>query len=81
MNAFKYAFKGKDKGAVFISFQKEKDIYQLVVSDNGIGFNKEVDQKPESLGMELIDALVEQLDATCVLENENGAKYTICFPE
>ena len=81
VNAFKYAFKGKDKGTVYISFQKEKDIYQLVVSDNGIGFNKEVDQKPESLGMELIDALVEQLDATCVLENENGAKYTICFPE
>ena len=63
-NAFKYAFKGKNNGTLKIKVKKDGDEVSLSVEDDGIGMDS--DFRPEdsdSLGIYLVYALVEQLDA------------------
>jgi two-component sensor histidine kinase len=54
--------------------------YTLVVSDNGIGIPENIDiEKPETLGLQLVGILVDQLDGDMKLDRENGTKFTIRF--
>ncbi|WP_048130292.1 PAS domain-containing protein [Methanosarcina sp. WWM596] len=56
--------------------------YTLVVSDNGLGFPENVDFKnTSSLGLQLVNILVEQLEGTIELENNSGTKFKIWFKE
>jgi PAS domain S-box-containing protein len=81
-NSFKYAFKQKGKkGRIFISLIKDKDgKYRLEVSDNGPGMGKDINlKKIRTLGLQLVDALVTQLDARVSITNKNGAKVVVEF--
>jgi two-component sensor histidine kinase len=50
----------------------------LTVSDNGIGFPEQIDfRKSPSLGLTLINALVEQLGGTIELDPRGGTTFTI----
>ena len=63
-NAFKYAFKGRNNGTLIIQVKMNGDQISLCVEDDGIGMDS--DFRPEdsdSLGIYLVYALVEQLDA------------------
>ena len=52
------------------------------MTDNGVGFPKNVDFKnTDSLGMQIINTLAEQLDGTIHMTNGTGTKFEICFPE
>ncbi|MGB9132883.1 MAG: sensor histidine kinase, partial [Methanosarcina sp.] len=54
--------------------------YTLVYSDNGSCFPKNLDFKnPKTLGLQLVSALVDQLDGTIELEKGKETKYTIRF--
>jgi len=54
----------------------------LVVSDNGLGFPENVDfRNTNSLGLQLVNILVEQLEGTIELENDSGTKFKIWFKE
>ncbi|WP_269850991.1 PAS domain-containing sensor histidine kinase [Methanosarcina horonobensis] len=54
--------------------------YVLSVSDNGIGIPKELDiGNPESLGLQLVTSLVEQLNGELELERNNGTEFIIRF--
>ena len=56
--------------------------YILVVSDNGLGFPENVDfRNTSSLGLQLVNILVEQLDGTIELEKSSGTKFKIWFKE
>ena len=56
--------------------------YTLVVSDNGLGFPGNVDfRNTSSLGLQLVNILVEQLDGTIELEKSSGTKFKIWFKE
>ncbi|WP_415327833.1 histidine kinase dimerization/phosphoacceptor domain -containing protein [Chryseobacterium sp. MMS23-Vi53] len=80
-NTVKYAFPKDEKGEVSVSFKNiEKDFYQLIISDNGIGLpeNFNIDET-ESLGMNLMRGLADQLDGTFSLENKNGLKIMVTF--
>jgi PAS domain S-box-containing protein len=79
-NALKYAFSDQEEGEVFISLKQTPDFIQLVVADNGKGFPSTIDYRnTESLGMQLVMTLVQQLRGEITLDNSNGAKYTIVF--
>ena len=57
-----------------------KPSYTLVYSDNGSCFPKNLDFKnPKTLGLQLVSALVDQLDGTIELEKGKETKYTIRF--
>ena len=82
-NCFKYAFKPGERGEIRIRMKRlnETDL-QLTVSDNGIGFPGDLDfRNTESLGMQLVTTLSEQLKGTVVLKNEGGTTFEISFPE
>lgn len=80
-NTVKYAFPKDAKGEVNVSFKNtEKDFYQLIISDNGIGLPDDFDiDETESLGMNLMRGLADQLDGTFSLENKNGLKIMVTF--
>lgn len=79
-NAFKYAFTEQTEGEISISLKKTDDQIKLIVADNGIGFPISIDYKnTESLGMQLVMTLIQQLRGEIQLDNTNGARYTIIF--
>lgn len=83
-NAMKYAFQGKEKGDIYIKFYSQciDDKTVLIVSDDGIGADLTYEELSEdSLGMELINSLCEQLDGELELTTEDGFKYFFTFPE
>jgi len=67
-NSIKHAFINSDEGEIhveFIALQENK--YSLSVSDNGVGVKENIDSlKKQSLGLELVWNLVEQLEGTIV---------------
>jgi two-component sensor histidine kinase len=52
----------------------------LEVSDNGIGIPESFDlENPDSLGVQLVTALVDQLEGELELKRDNGTEFTIRF--
>jgi len=79
-NALKYAFEDNRKGIIRIELFEKKGIINLIVQDNGLGLPKMINyRETESLGLQLVMTLSEQIDAEIRLNNTLGAKYTIIF--
>lgn len=77
-NAFKHAFKPDQSGLILVEFVKEHSKkYVLRISDNGVGLPKET--RSGSLGMTLIEALVEQLDGSYSYKRINGTVFEMTF--
>ena len=52
----------------------------LTVSDDGIGVPESFDlENPDSLGIQLVTTLVDQLDGVLELKKNNGTEFTIRF--
>ncbi len=81
VNAFKHAFEGKEEGQIWISLQENNQTATLRVEDNGRGLPGEDElHKSGSLGMLLIDAFSEQLQAEKTMKNNPGACFIFKFP-
>jgi len=86
-NALKHAFPPEDeypsgkKPAIRVQFrQKSRNQYELTVSDNGVGLPRNFKwQNSESLGLQLIRILTEQLDGMVTVGNDAGASFQITF--
>jgi two-component sensor histidine kinase/PAS domain-containing protein len=79
-NTMKYAFPAKKVGEIAISLEEDANNIRLTVADNGIGLPTNYDYlHSETLGMQLILTLVEQVDGSLEIENLNGLKYLITF--
>jgi two-component sensor histidine kinase len=64
------------------SSSDKRDQYKLVVSDNGLGFPENIDfRNTNSLGLQLVNILVEQLNGSIGLEISVGTGYEILFKE
>jgi two-component sensor histidine kinase len=83
MNALKHAFPGGRKGEIIVSLQPSgDDRFILSVSDDGVGFPAGLDfHKTETLGMQLVTMLVDQLDGTISLERKRGTRFEVIFRE
>ncbi|MES2760644.1 MAG: histidine kinase dimerization/phosphoacceptor domain -containing protein [Bacteroidota bacterium] len=79
-NAFKHAFKGKN-GVIRVELSKlVKNTYQLKVSDNGQGLAANFDlSSMDSLGLDIVAILSEQINAELKIYNDNGAHFDIVF--
>lgn len=54
--------------------------YILTVADNGRGIPEEIDFKnADSLGLQLVNILVEQINGCIKLKRSQGTEYIICF--
>jgi len=90
-NSFKYAFSGRDKGEIKIKLHKEENgeyetegnkstSYFLSVSDNGVGIPEYLNiEDLDSLGLQLVISLVDQLDGELELKRNNGTEFAIRF--
>ncbi|MCX5855154.1 MAG: sensor histidine kinase, partial [Deltaproteobacteria bacterium] len=80
-NALKHAFPEGRGGEINISMTTAGDQFVLTVRDNGIGFLGSVDfQNPRSLGLDLVNLLVGQINGTIDLQVDGGTTFTITFP-
>ncbi|KGK99355.1 ATPase [Methanococcoides methylutens] len=82
-NSLKYAFKDKkEKGIISVDIKRAGDNFTLTVCDNGSGIPEEIDfRDTESLGLQLVTNLVEQIDGTITLDKDKGTKFIIEFTE
>ena len=85
-NSLKHAFQGRDEGETLIKLYREKSegskstIFVLTVSDNGVGIPENLDiEDLDSLGMQLVTSLVDQLDGELELKRNNGTEFAIRF--
>jgi two-component sensor histidine kinase len=81
-NALKHAFPNQDKGEISIRLQTEatQQKIQLLVSDDGVGIQEGVDlSNPTSLGLQLVKALVSQLEGILEVHNHHGSHFIINF--
>jgi two-component sensor histidine kinase len=81
-NAFKYAFPQNRSGTVHVELHADTAQQAvLVVRDNGTGFPDAIDfRHTESLGLQLVAMLTEQLQGTIALERAGGTTFTLTFP-
>ncbi len=79
-NAYKHAFNGKD-GLINVELSKlVKNTYQLKIRDNGSGLPANFDlHSNESLGLDIVCILSEQINAELKIYNDNGANFEIIF--
>ncbi len=82
-NVYKHAFPNQMKGEVYVAVKTEKNNSLTVrVEDNGVGFPENINfYNTESLGLQLVNTLVEQHWGKIKLQNKNGAHFKITFPE
>ncbi len=80
-NSLKHAFSGREQGKIRVVLQSERNgKYKLLVSDDGVGLPKGLDvTQTESLGLQLVTMLVEQLQGTLNLDNNEGTSFEIVF--
>lgn len=80
-NAIKYAFPSEKKGDVNIELKNiSGDKYQLVISDNGVGLPDNFEEtERDSLGMNLMMGLTDQIDGTFEMTSDNGLTIKITF--
>ncbi|ADI74581.1 signal transduction histidine kinase [Methanohalobium evestigatum Z-7303] len=79
-NSLKHAFSDKSSGQINVSFTEDDSVYTLIVDDNGDGIPEYVDiNETDSLGLQLVNSLVDQINGTMEFENCNGTKFTIKF--
>lgn len=80
-NSLKYAFPDERKGKITLSvFPEAEESFRMVVADNGIGINKDFDiNKTETLGLQLVYSLVNQLNGEIKVSNKAGTQFEINF--
>lgn len=82
-NSLKYAFPDGRKGDINIEFyHEEDDLLSLIVKDNVVGFPENIDfKKTESLGLQLVNMLTEQVNGDVQLKRKDGTKFKINFKD
>jgi two-component system, sensor histidine kinase PdtaS len=79
-NSFKYAFPDK-KGIISIIMQSANGMMLLEVGDNGIGLPGDFDIcNANSLGLQLVLSLVEQVNGNVETDISGGTKFIITCP-
>ena len=81
-NAYKHAFPDDRKGIVTVSMRHENGSLLLSVADDGVGLPVDLDyRRTATLGLQLVMALVNQLNANIDVERENGTLFRVIFGE
>jgi two-component sensor histidine kinase len=80
-NALKYAFPDGHSGDIAIGLRADAGQVTLSIRDTGIGFPADLDfRHTESLGLQLVLMLTEQLGGTITLSRNCGTAFVVTFP-
>ncbi len=80
-NSLKHAFPEGRGGEILIALHENNETTAtLIVRDDGVGFPKNLDFKNiESLGLQLVNTLSDQLEGEIKLFQESGTSFEIAF--
>jgi len=79
-NSIKHAFPAGREGEIRIEARSDNDKFTLIVSDNGVGFPKDLDfRNTKTLGLQLVCTLTDQLGGSIELDRSSGTKFKITF--
>jgi two-component sensor histidine kinase len=79
-NSIKYAFPCNKKGEISIAIHQLGDQIKLEIADNGVGMNPNIkNTELNSLGLELIKGLSEEIRGHIEFENNMGTKISVTF--
>ena len=81
-NSIKHAFNSEtnSENLIKIVLKEENNIIKMIISDNGKGFDyKRNFNEPDSLGLQLVRTLVDQLEGFLNIKSDNGLEYQIIF--
>lgn len=79
MNSLKHAFAHTDVPKIDITYLVDGNKRTLRFHDNGSGMDTQQISKSDSLGMEIIHSLTEQIDGKCSFTNDNGVLFELTF--
>ncbi len=82
-NSLKHGFPGERSGSLGLDLRRlNGDGYMLRVKDDGVGFPETLDfRKTETLGMQIVSTLVDQIEGRLELERGSGTGFTLEFNE
>jgi two-component sensor histidine kinase len=79
LNSIKHGFQNIEEGKIICQFSNMgNNKFRLTLGDNGVGIDKDKSKKA-SLGMDIIEAFVNQLDGTFKILDGPGTIYEIEF--
>ena len=79
-NSLKYAWTNAQEGTIRIELKQKKSLVTLIIADDGVGLpNSFDDMSAETLGLQLVATLVEQLDGELTVNVNYGTEYLIKF--
>lgn len=79
-NALKHAFLNGSEGQISVDLHRVGEKNVLIVSDNGVGLPGEIDVlNTETLGLQLVSALVMQIEGRLELTRDKGTVFKISF--
>jgi two-component sensor histidine kinase len=81
-NSIKHGFPGTKRGKIVLNLKCENNLVFLELKDDGIGFAPEVDfENSHSLGLQLVNTLIEQIDGRFIFRSEKdiGTEILISF--
>ena len=80
-NAYKHGFPENREGTIHVSLSRKENRAILTVEDNGVGFDPSLPERAEGgFGLELIDTLVNQLQATFEIQRITGTRAMVTIP-
>lgn len=79
-NSLKYAFPDNREGTIFINLTEKNKTVHLEIGDDGVGIPMDLDIKnTDTLGLQLVDTLLQQINATLRLIKTKGTIFKIEF--
>lgn len=79
-NSLKYAFPDNKKGVISVSLKNTVTHFNLVIKDDGIGFNMDK-IAPTSFGKRLVTSLTEQIDGVISIKTTRGTSVHLTIPK
>lgn len=79
MNALKHAFVKDQIGFISIKMTQKNNVFELIISDNGTGIIESNENNKNSIGLELVNQLVGQIEGAMDIQNISGMTYKILF--
>ena len=79
-NSLKYAYPIGKGGEITIEVTEKEGKIKMLVKDHGVGLPKSFKiSETDSLGLSLVDTLIDQLDGELILKTESGTEFLIIF--
>ncbi len=77
-NSLRHAFPNQVEGNIMIDMKKDQDFHFIRVRDDGVGFPDDIRiDNPDSLGLQLVNDLVKQINGRLILLREEGTEIKI----